>query len=200
MERLSAPAPSTAEAGWIDRLRAGDAAATEALVKDYYGPLRGYFLRMVGGNLPEAEDLVQETFIRVLKYKGCPPFNFKTWIYTIARNLAYDRFRSARYRHEQFGLNNDWLDEVEENDLSRDMDPVEDHVMDHLAFGSVRNMLEKLPANQREMVVMRFYQDLKLEEIAAITGSPLGTVKSRLFHALKRLKKILEEVDHAKQG
>ena len=64
---------------------------------------------------------------------------------------------------------------------------------------AVREELHRLPALQREVIIMRFYGEMKLEEIATITGYPLGTVKSRLFKGLQQYKKILEEVENGNE-
>jgi RNA polymerase sigma-70 factor, ECF subfamily len=180
----------------FEQVQRGSQPALEELVAAYYAPLRAYFFRMMGGNLQDAEDLVQETFLRVLNYKGRLPKVFRFWIYTVARNLAYDRFRSASYKHEQVAVKHE-LQEVLENSPSLSGSGPEGVVFDRISAAAVRNQLEGLPVAQREVIVMRFYGDLKLEEIAEITGRPLGTVKSRLFKGLKRYKQILEEVEYA---
>jgi RNA polymerase sigma-70 factor, ECF subfamily len=180
-----------------EQLSSGDSASVDELVRRYYVPLRGYFLRMAAGNLDDADDLVQEAFIRVLRFKGAAPVHFKLWIYTVARNLAYDRYRSAQYRCDRGSLPAEWLDlEVESN--GRLSDPLlEEDFQRKAEQAAIRDHLSRLPGNQREIIILRFYQQLKLEEIAQITGSPLGTVKSRLFNGLRALKEILQEVQYA---
>jgi DNA-directed RNA polymerase specialized sigma subunit len=92
---------------------------------------------------------------------------------TIASNLARDHFRSARYRYERV---TDFDDD--EHDFGNDFSfPADER-------GDVVNALAKLSPDHREVLILRFYHDLKLEEIAEVTGTPLGTVKSRLVHAL----------------
>jgi RNA polymerase sigma-70 factor (ECF subfamily) len=116
-----------------------------------------------------------------LTYRGQPPTRFKSWAYTIAINLARDTFKSARYRYEQASD----FEDIEADEAT-------------FTFDERREVIEalaKLTPDHREVVVLRFYHDLKLEEIAEVTGAPLGTVKSRLFHALKQLKGFLAVKD-----
>lgn len=186
----------------FDQVLLGSQPALEELVTRYYGLLRGYFYHLVDGNLQDSEDLVQETFLRILRYKGEPPHRFRFWVYTIARNLANDRFRSARYKRELTGIKTDLAeDEAEYLSLSR-TDPtdhvLEANVLDQVSAKIVCQNLGCLPETQREVIIMRFYGEMKLEEIAEIIGCPLGTVKSRLYKGLKRYKRILEEVEHDK--
>jgi RNA polymerase sigma-70 factor (ECF subfamily) len=187
----------------FERVISGCQPAMEELVARYYAPLRGYFYHLVGGNLQDSEDLVQETFLRVLRYKGKKPYRFRLWVYTVARNLAYDRFRSASYKHEQVGDKTDLLEEGDGYSYIHGVDThhrlPEAKVIEMGSAEAVREELHRLPALQREVIIMRFYGEMKLEEIATITGYPLGTVKSRLFKGLQHYKKILEEVENGNE-
>lgn len=152
----------------------GSEPALVELVNRYHSPLYKFLCRQTG-DTALADDLAQETFTRLLTYKGQPPTRFKAWAYTIAINLTRDYFKSARYRYEQ----------------AADFEQIE---ADELRFDDRREVIDalaKLTHDHREVVVLRFYHDMKLDEIAEVTGAPLGTVKSRLFHALKQLKGIL---------
>jgi RNA polymerase sigma-70 factor (ECF subfamily) len=188
---------------FFEQALVGSQPALEELVARHYGPLRGYFYRLVNGNLQDAEDLVQETFLRILRYKGKAPNCFRTWIYTVAHNLAYDFFRSARYKRELVGINADPIED-EADYLFLPQADAADHVLEtklleQVSAEDVYQNLYRLPVIQREVIIMRFYGEMKLEEIAEITGCPLGTVKSRLYQGLKKYKGILEEVEHGKE-
>ncbi len=163
----------------------GDETALAELVARYHSAIYGYLYRYTG-DPALADDLAQETFIRLVTNRGAPPARFRAWLYTIATNLARDHFRSAAYRHEQTV---DFTDRGES---------IADDRLPDVPQADVAAALIALPSPQREVIVLRFYHDLKLDEIAAITGAPLGTVKSRLFHALKGLKGFLAitEIDH----
>src|SRR6185369_5103422 len=124
-------------------------------------------------DLHHAEDLLQETFTRLITFQGAAPDNFRAWIYTIARNLAYDYFRSRSAPHSA-------LPEQLPDDLDLD-----DRLIQRARQEEIAGCLQRLSPEHREVVILRFYQDLKLEEIAEIVGLSVGTVKSRLFHALR---------------
>jgi RNA polymerase sigma-70 factor (ECF subfamily) len=157
----------------------GSRAALNELVQRYHSPLYKFLYRQTGDSAL-ADDLTQETFTRLLTYRGSAPTRFKAWAYTIASNLARDYFKSARYRYERL---TDFADEVHE--ISDDFRfPADER-------GEVVAALAKLAPDHREVLILRFYHDLKLEEIAEVTDAPLGTVKSRLFHALKGIKAFL---------
>ncbi|MCC7206655.1 MAG: RNA polymerase sigma factor [Anaerolineae bacterium] len=168
------------------QLLRGDAAALAELMQRYHGPLYRFVYRQTGDSAL-ADDLVQETFIRLLTYRGSAPARFKAWAYTIARNLAYDHLKSARHRNEEASA------AIE--DLLPDTDG---SVFSHDSRDEVIAALGRLPTEQREVLILRFYHEFKLEEIAEVTGVALGTVKSRLFHALKAMKgflTVMEVVD-----
>ncbi|MCC6805720.1 MAG: sigma-70 family RNA polymerase sigma factor [Anaerolineae bacterium] len=166
------------------QMRQGDEAALAELVARYHTAVYRFLYRYTG-DPALADDLAQEAFIRLVTYRGDAPVHFRAWIYTIATNLARDHFQSAAYRHEQAV------------DFETD-EPSADDSLPESADVDVTSALMSLPPAHREVIILRFYHDLKLDEIAAVTGAPLGTVKSRLFHALKRLKGFLAvmEIDH----
>ena len=170
------------------RVRTGDRTALAGLVERYHGPLLK-FLARITGQTQSAEDLVQDTFIRTLTYRGVPPERFRPWIYQIARNLARDFFRSAAFRRETDYL----LDEDQGDDWMAAPVETESLALQSSDCVQVNALLQGLPARQREVIVLRFYQEFSLEEISTITGAPLGTVKSRLFHGLRRARMILEQ-------
>jgi len=164
----------------------GSEAALVELVNRYHSPLYKFLCRYTG-DPALADDLAQEMFTRLLTYRGEPPTRFKSWAYTIASNLARDHFKSARYRYER---PTDFNDDGEI--LLDDFNFAPDEHSEVIAA------LARLSPEHREVLILRFYHDLKLEEIAEVTSTPLGTVKSRLFHALKGLKGFLAlaEVAH----
>lgn len=154
-------------------------AALVELVARYHNPIYRFLYRY-SGDAALADDIAQETFIRLINFRGSPPRCFRAWVYTIAANIIRDHFRSAGYRYEQAA---EFEDSIEQGTNDVDLD-VHEH-------DDVLGALAKLSPEHRETILLRFYHDLKLEEIAEVTGAPLGTVKSRLFHALKGLKGLL---------
>lgn len=174
------------------RLRKGDKDCLAELVRRFHAPLFKYLYRMTG-NEQTAEDLVQEAFIRIITFQGDAPQRFKSWAFTIARNLAHDYFRSGAYRQDM----SEKLEGVEALMLDENRPLAEQKAIQKEDRVTVASALHSLPHEQREVLVLRFYHDLRLEEIADVTGVPLGTVKSRLYHALKKLKVYLESKERS---
>jgi RNA polymerase sigma-70 factor (ECF subfamily) len=158
-----------------------------ALVERHHSPLLGYLYRMTGGDRALAEDLVQETFLRVLKsisqYRHPRPF--KAWLYAIATNIARDHYKRADVRRTAALPDSDALG----------VDPIGDWEDDALAGEQSRRLIASvraLPDHQREAIVLRYVQMLSLADIAEALDVPLGTVKSRLSLGLKRLREVME--------
>lgn len=171
------------------RLRMGDQEALRVLIVRYHRLLFDFLYRLTDDHAL-ADDFAQQTFIRILTYQGQAPSHMRGWLFTIARNLAYDHFRSARFRYEH-------ITDFSSHDDSVPSEPVttlEQMTIIDDQRQAVAHMLQRLPPEQREVVILRFYHDLSLQEIADVVDAPLGTVKSRLFHALRKLKFHLIEI------
>lgn len=169
------------------RLATGDEGAMEALVYRYHADFLAFLYRQTGDR-HLAEDLVQETFTRLVTYRGEPPRRFRSWAYTIAANLARDHFRSAYHRREQVNAFEAWGD-ADRSPLLVDEAPAADELL--LRDDDRREVFEAmqhLSPPQREVLILRFYHELRVDEIAEVTGSPVGTVKSRVFHGLRQMK------------
>ena len=171
----------------VQRGRRDDLAA---LVERHHGALLGYLYRLCGGDRALAEDLAQETFLRVLRgirqYRYPRPF--KPWLYAIATNLARDHYKQAEMRHSDSASDQEAVWETVD-------DPAAGPEESLMAEGEARQVavaVTALPAHQREAVVLRYYQDLSLAEIAEALGAPVGTVKSRLSLGLRRLREMME--------
>jgi RNA polymerase sigma-70 factor, ECF subfamily len=163
----------------------GSEAAMNSLVERYYSPLLRYLFRMAGGQQALAEDMCQETFLRMMRgiagYQAARPF--KAWLYTIATNIARNYYTAA--------------DNKRTDNSDEDADYQADELMPEMAMmqsqdaASVFNALMKLPDQQRSVVVLFYYEELAQKEIADILGIPVGTVKSRLSNGLRKLREIL---------
>lgn len=165
----------------------GDQAALGVLVDRHHAPLFGYLYRLVAGDRPLAEDLVQETLLRLLRrrtyQRGRP---FKPWLYTIATNLTRDHFKAAPTRHGVRAPNEEALRNL------RDPDPSpEEHAVAAEQKEEVRVAVAQLSEEYRLVVLLRFYQGFKLQEIAETLQIPVGTVKSRLSVGVDRLRSTL---------
>ena len=163
----------------------GSAGALEALVTRYYAPLLAHLTR-VTRNATQAEDLVQETFLRLVRHAATYryPKPFRPWLYTIAHNLALNEARSAYRRHTEIGAVPDGP--------TTEPDPAEWVERYELRSGLLE-ALAHLSIAQREVLSLRFGQELTVEETAQILGIPPGTVKSRTFGALRHLRDRLEQ-------
>lgn len=180
----------------MERYCNGDTRAFDRLLKRHGGPIYNFILRHVH-NPALAEDLTQETFMRVIRSAADYErrAKFTTWLYTIARNQCIDALRRAKHRRHPS------LDQPLDNMESRTLgDTVRSHVPDSergvvdSEFSVVlERALAKLPEEQREVFLMRQYQNLQFQEIAEITGVSPNTVKSRMRYALESLQRALAD-------
>jgi RNA polymerase sigma-70 factor (ECF subfamily) len=174
-------------------LKRHDPEVLDHLIELYQHRLLRYLLFLTGRR-EVAEDLFQETWMRVLvrgsQYNG--KARFDTWLFTIARNLVIDLSRKRTMAS---------LDELTEpEDDSRPFEvataglsPLENfQIREDRA--EVAEVLLKLDATYREVLVLRFHEELSLEEISAITRAPLSTVKSRLYRGLAALRPQIEQL------
>lgn len=165
----------------------------DRLIEQYQYRLVRYLLVLVGSQ-ETAEDLFQETWIRVLengrRYNA--KWRFETWLFTIARNLAIDFLRQRKPQSLDALLAPDGS--VRTFELP---DPKSSTPFDQVAQGEdadrLRGALTYLPPSYREVLMLRFQEDLELSEIAAIVASPVPTVKSRLYRGLETLREALKE-------
>lgn len=141
------------------------------------------------GSVDEAEDAAQETFM--LAYRALGTFrggNPRAWL---ARIAARESFRRARARSSARAMSTPLDDEIVAT-ITGSSDPVSD-VLAAEEGRLVRRVVAGLPEPYREVVALRYFSDLALADIAALTGRPLGTVKAQLYRGLDRLRRQLEE-------
>ncbi|HKV04005.1 MAG TPA: sigma-70 family RNA polymerase sigma factor [Candidatus Acidoferrales bacterium] len=177
----------------VARLRRGDLDALSALITRYQNRLYRYLLRLVRERA-EAEDLFQETWLRVVEKirKFDPNRNFDAWLFTVARNLAFDRLR--RIRPESLDEPAPGM-ESNESAVSRLVSgerPALERLLERERFGRLGEALATLPVVYREVLTLRFEEEMKLEEISQVLGTPLSTVKSRLRRSLEQMRSQLE--------
>jgi RNA polymerase sigma-70 factor, ECF subfamily len=166
---------------------AGYEGSFEELVRRYQRPISAYVYRMVG-NYESALDLTQEIFIKIYnsldKYRA--EFKFSTWIYKIAHNSAVDHLRRTATR-EQSIVNGTEDDQYEIPIESGRLTPEQESERKERRT-EIEAVVRTLPANYRELIILRHSQDLTYEEIVEVTGLPLGTVKNRLFRAREMMR------------
>jgi RNA polymerase sigma-70 factor, ECF subfamily len=172
-------------------LKRQDAGLLDELIVQYQHRLLRYLLYLTG-NRDMAEDLFQETWMRVLMRGGQYNGNarFDTWLFTIARNLVID------LRRKRTMASLDELCETGEDDRPFEVPSNGPNPFDlYQSYENgqlVARLLLTLDPLHREVLVLRFHEELSLEEIAQVTCAPLSTVKSRLYRGLASLKPRLE--------
>jgi RNA polymerase sigma-70 factor (ECF subfamily) len=181
------------EAGEVARgLRRRDPSLLDDLIQQYQYRLFRYLL-MLTGSREQAEDLFQETWIRVLEkgHQYKQRWRFETWLFTIARHLAIDFMRRRQPQSLDALLQPTGADRPLEL-----ADTASSSAFDQAFQGeeaaSVAAALRHLPSSYREVLTLRFHEDMELEEIARVVDSPLSTVKSRLYRGLEALRNLLE--------
>jgi RNA polymerase sigma-70 factor, ECF subfamily len=177
----------------VAQLRRGDLDALSSLIARYQNRLYRYLLRMVR-EPAEAEDLFQQTWLRVAeKIRSFDPHrNFDAWLFTLARNLAIDHLRRIRPESLDEPVSADPSSGTAVERLaSREPAPL-DQVLERERANRLVAALGELPVIYREILTLRFEEEMKLEEIAQVLGTPLSTVKSRLRRSLEQTRGWLE--------
>jgi len=171
---------------------AGREASFEELVRRYQRPIAAYVYRMIG-DYDAALDLTQEVFIKVYnslaRYRS--EFKFSTWIYKIAHNAAIDHLRRHAVREQALigSVDGERREVIVE---SRRLTPEQES--EHKERRSeIELVVQLLQPSYRELIVLRHSHDLSYDEIAEVTGLPLGTVKNRLFRAREAMRDLLIE-------
>ena len=179
------------------RFQKGEIQAFEVLLARHRRGVFNFVLRFVG-NRDLAEDLVQDIFLRLVA--AAQSFQkrskFTTWLYTIARNLCIDHYRKKQHRREASldqPLNPGGESEATLMDRLPSNTPAPDRQADnHRVQDRIREAIEKLSDEQREVFLMREEAGLPFDEIARIVDAPVNTVKSRMRYALQNLRASLE--------
>nr|WP_276358065.1 RNA polymerase sigma factor SigW [Cohnella sp. YIM B05605] len=173
--------------------RKGDQRAFAELVSMYKDKLYHLAYRMIG-NRQEAEDVVQDAFLRVFKNLDRYDENqkFSTWIYRIATNLCIDRLRKRRnvYSLDSESSEHEGLDGYAM--LPSDERTPESELLLSETQKIVQEAMDTLPAKYKGVMVLRYMQDLSLQEISDVLGMPVTTVKTRVHRGREFLRKKLE--------
>lgn len=169
----------------IRRLSAGDEEALGALMDRYGGALLHFAHRLVG-DMQMAEEICQDTMLKAWQQAGSFRMDghLKAWLFRVARNNAIDYIRRKRLPTEEFQQAHDTAAPDQQPEREAEKSWLTDAILD---------ALDALPEQYREVIDMRFFQDMCYQEIAEALKIPLGTVKSRLNYALKGLTRVLNE-------
>lgn len=173
----------------VARAQLGDEAALAELVARYTPKLRYLAGRMLG-RAEGVDDLVQDIWLDVVRAlpRLAAAEAFKTWLYRIARDRVYGRLRKDRQAPQSLETEHEVVAEPDDEPFDED------------EIAAVHVALTELPCEQREALVLRFVEGMSYEEIAAATGSPVGTVRSRLYYGKQALRKrITQEKTHVEK-
>jgi RNA polymerase sigma-70 factor (ECF subfamily) len=172
------------EQALVIRLQAGDEDAFGDLVHVFEKRLT-YYVRRLTGNAHDAADVMQDVWVDV--YRQIPklrsPRAFRAWLYRIARNKVYSMFRRQSR----------WMTAVEETEIPDVQDGPEFEAED---AEQIHGCLDMISPEHREVLTLRFLEDMSYEEIAEATGLRLGTVQSRIHYAKRELRRQMKEVYH----
>jgi RNA polymerase sigma-70 factor (ECF subfamily) len=141
-----------------------------------------------------AEDIFQDTFLKVIQSVKSGKYSdngkFLSWVMRIAHNLIIDHFRRIKQMNT---ISNDNYESDLFNSKRFAEDNIEDDIIKRQIHKDVRNMINNLPEDQREVVILRHYADLSFKEIADITGVSINTALGRMRYALINMRKIMED-------
>lgn len=161
---------------------AGNEKATRRLLERFHRPLYGTLLRLTK-NPADAEELFQETFLRVLRAgsRFDSSRRFKPWIFTIAVNLARDRAKRAAHRAApELRAAEDLPEKTRQR-----------HESQWILRADLERALDELPRHHREVIELRYFEGMEEPEIAEAASIPRGTVKSRLHHAIRKMRDLM---------
>jgi RNA polymerase sigma-70 factor (ECF subfamily) len=161
-------------------------------LSEYIDGLYSYAL-VLSRNRTEAEDLVQETYLRAIRAmpRLRPDSNVKSWLFTILRNIWFDQLRQWRRAPEIVELESDETGQNRAADTAKDPYAIYES---NIEQEQVRTAIQQLSIEFREIIILREYEELSYREIATVLECPLGTVMSRLARARSKLRDLLSPI------
>lgn len=175
------------------RYRDGDVASFQILVDRYQNKIYSYVLMLVKDK-QLADDIFQDTFLKIIRTIKAGAYKeegkFIQFAMRISHNLIIDHFRKAK----RLPMVDPTKEDYDMLDNARFMDPsIEEQIVTEQTYDDVRKMIEFLPAEQREVLVMRMYDDMSFKEIAEATNVSINTALGRMRYALINLRKMAKE-------
>lgn len=170
------------------KVKEGDLGKLGLLFERYKRPLYGFFYGLTK-NGEVSEDLVQNVFFRILKYRYLfrGEGDFKTWMFHIARNVNNDHFRKNKLNAKD--SLEDWQERLG-SDENRSTEIQNDEELQILSMA-----MDRLPVDKREILLLSKFQDKKYKEIGEIIGCSEGAVKVKVFRALQELKEVYRKLE-----
>nr|WP_314866552.1 sigma-70 family RNA polymerase sigma factor [uncultured Flavobacterium sp.] len=184
--------PPIDDATLVNDYIAGNEAALATLIKRHQSKIFGFIYSKVGDR-DLADDIFQDTFIKVIRTLKSNAYNeegkFLPWVMRIAHNLIVDHFRRNKkmplYREtEEFSIFSIMTD---------DAMTIENKLISDQVAKDLRQLVEELPADQKEVLMMRLYQDMSFKEISEATGVSINTALGRMRYALLNLRKVIDK-------
>jgi RNA polymerase sigma factor (sigma-70 family) len=174
---------SVADEDVMLQVRNGEVEMLGVLFDRYQTPLYNFYTKMTQDRAV-SEDLVQEVFLRILRYRQSyrPGTSFRTWMYQIARNTRFDQVRKT---HPETSFASE---PVASASLSDSVQQLQEAAM-------LQRALMQLPEDKRELLVLSRFQELKYDEIARLLGCEVGAVKVRVHRALQQLREIFQQLE-----
>jgi RNA polymerase sigma-70 factor (ECF subfamily) len=176
----------------VDMSIDGDSVAFEHLFNRYRDSILQIYLQRTGGRADDADDLLQETFIKIYlnleKYNA--DYTFGQWAYTIARNTFIDYMRK-----KQDNLSIDNLQNMRLPTPPSSLPTPEESFINSQKRAQIENFMDKMPSRYRKLIELRYFKDYSYEEMAAECGLPLGTVKTQIHRARAMLCKAITDND-----
>ena len=172
----------------------GDRELFSDLVQRYQGRLVNYLFRLLR-NTEEAQDLAQEVFVKIYlaldRYD--PRYKFSTWLFRVAQNAAIDKIRKRRLQVVSMDRPGGSDDESRSWEFpSPDPSPYR-NMRNRERGEAIQEVIDQLPWEYRELIVLRHYGELSYDEIASLKEMPLGTVKNKLFRGRRMMKEKLHD-------
>jgi RNA polymerase sigma-70 factor (ECF subfamily) len=182
----------TPDALLVQSYVAGDENALATLIKRHESRIYGFIYSKISDR-DVSNDIFQDTFIKVIKTLKSNSYNeegkFLPWVMRISHNLIIDHFRKSKkmpmFREtEEFSIFSIMSDNVPS---------IESQLISTQVEQDLKNLIEELPLDQKEVLVMRMYQDMSFKEISEITGVSINTSLGRMRYALMNLRKIIDK-------
>ena len=177
----------------VDLYALGNNSAFDVLLNRYKKSIHSYIFYIVR-NQDLTEDIFQDTFLKVImtikQGRYTENGKFKAWITRIAHNLIIDNFRQERNENT---ISNDEVEIDLLNDMKLCDTNIEDDLVQEQVFSDIKKLVKHLPDNQREVLEMRYYQDMSFKEIADITGVSINTALGRMRYAILNMRRMADE-------
>jgi RNA polymerase sigma-70 factor (ECF subfamily) len=184
--------PTIDDASLVNSYISGNEAALESLIKRHQSRIFGFIYSKVGDR-DLADDIFQDTFIKVIRTLKSNAYSeegkFLPWVMRIAHNLIVDHFRHNKkmplYREtEEFSIFSVMTD---------DSLTIENKLISDQVTKDLRQIVEELPEDQKEVLMMRLYQDMSFKEISEATGVSINTALGRMRYAVINLRKVIDK-------